>query len=146
MKQLNCSFGLWLAAVVFATGSSISVPLGLSPASEGTEMTAEQRKRNLESFEVVWQTIRDKHWDPKLGGLDWQAVHDQLKPKVESAANMAEARAAMSAMLDRLGQTHFGIMPSDVYGDVDSESSGEATPGADVRVVDGRVLVTSVDP
>jgi carboxyl-terminal processing protease len=49
-------------------------------------------------------------------------------------------------MLDRLGQTHFGIMPSDVYGDVDSESSGEATPGADVRVVDGRVLVTSVDP
>ena len=32
--------------------------------------------KNVESFEVVWKTIRDKHFDPKLGGLDWQAVHD----------------------------------------------------------------------
>ena len=51
--------------------------------------TAEQREKNVESFEVVWRTIRDTHFDPKLGGLDWQAVHDELKPRVENARTMA---------------------------------------------------------
>ena len=36
---------------------------------------------DLDSFEYVWKTVRDKHWDPDLGGLDWQAVHDQFRPK-----------------------------------------------------------------
>lgn len=38
-------------------------------------MTSLQRQQNLDSFEKVWTTVRDRHWDPKLGGLDWQAVH-----------------------------------------------------------------------
>jgi carboxyl-terminal processing protease len=109
-------------------------------------LTPSQQKANLDSFEQVWSTVRDKHWDPKLHGLDWQAIHDELKPKVEAATTMAEARAAMSTMLERLGQTHFGIVASDVYGDVDTPAGGEAGPGIDLRVIDGRVLVTSVDP
>jgi carboxyl-terminal processing protease len=103
------------------------------------------RQSNLDSFEQVWKTVRDKHWDPKLNGVDWQAIHDELKPKVEDAKTMAEARGAIAAMLERLGQTHFGIVPSDIYSDVDADEAGEATPGIDVRVIDGRVLVTAVD-
>jgi len=26
---------------------------------------------DLESFEKVWTTVRDKHWQVKPGGLDW---------------------------------------------------------------------------
>jgi carboxyl-terminal processing protease len=155
MKQLNCSFGLWLAAVVFATGSSISVPLGLSPASEGTEMTAEQRKRNLESFEVVWQTIRDKHWDPKLGGLDWQAVHDELRPKMDKATTSAESRKVLNDMIHRLGQSHFAIIPADAYREINkgskpeektvsTDASREGVPGFTVRIVDGQAVVVKV--
>jgi carboxyl-terminal processing protease len=103
------------------------------------------RQSNLDSFEHVWKTVRDKHWDPKLNGVDWQAVHDELEPKVEGAKTMAEARVAITAMLERLGQTHFGIVPSDIYSDVEADEAGEATPGMDVRVIDGRVLVTSVE-
>ena len=103
------------------------------------------RQSNLDSFEQVWKTVRDKHWDPKLNGVDWQAVHDELRPKVEGAKTMAEARGAISEMLERLGQTHFGIVPSDLYGEVDEAAGGEASPGFDVRVIDGCVLVTSVE-
>ena len=38
---------------------------------------------DLDSFEKVWTTIRDKHWQTKPGGLDWQAIHDEYRPRVE---------------------------------------------------------------
>ena len=69
--------------------------------------TAALRSKNVESFEVVWKTIRDKHFDPKLGGLDWQAVHDTLRPKVEAATTMKDARDLISDAIARLHQTHF---------------------------------------
>jgi carboxyl-terminal processing protease len=107
-------------------------------------VSAEKRAKNIESFEVVWKTIRDKHYDPKLSGLDWQAVHDQIRPKVERAKSMAEARAAMSEAIDRLGQTHFGIIPGDAYEDVESPESGPGEVGLDARIINGRAVVTAV--
>ncbi len=104
-----------------------------------------ERQLNLDSFEKVWRTVRDKHWDPKINGIDWQAVHDELRPKVEAAKTTAEARAVMADMLDRLHQTHFGIIAGDVYSEIGHEG-GAASPGLDVRALDGRLIVTSVEP
>ena len=120
------------------------------------ELSAEQKKKNLESFEVVWQTVRDKHFDPKLGGLDWQAIHDELKPQVESAATAAEARAVMSKMLERLKQSHFAIISADSYKAVSptkekggagsaAEPAGSGSTGMDVRVVGQDALVVRVE-
>lgn len=108
-------------------------------------LTPAQRQANIDSFEHVWQTVRDKHWDPKLGGLDWQAIHDELRPRVERATTMADARAPMSEMLARLKQTHFGIVPAAVYRELEWPGSVDGSPGIDVRVIDGRALVISVD-
>jgi carboxyl-terminal processing protease len=104
-----------------------------------------ERQLNLDSFEKVWQTVRDKHWDPKINGLDWQAIHDELRPKVEAAKSTAEARAVMSAMLERLNQSHFQIIAGYLYTEMSGEA-GEASPGIDVRVLDGHLIVTSVAP
>src|SRR5256885_9468220 len=84
-------------------------------------VTPAEKKLNTASFEKVWRTVRDTHWDPKLGGLDWKAVHDELLPAEQKAETMAEARKAMSDMLGRLHQTHFGIIPADAYQEVDAK-------------------------
>src|SRR5258708_4275705 len=120
---------------------------GAMPAGD---LTPAQKQLNIASFEKVWTTVRDTHWDPKLGGLDWKAVHDDLLPAEEKAETMAEARKAMSDMLARLHQTHFGIIPADAYHEVDDKSPAgggisEGRTGIDVRVVRGQALVTSVD-
>src|ERR1700730_16502636 len=110
------------------------------------ELTPSQKQLNIESFERVWTMVRDTHWDPKFGGVDWQAVHEELRPAVERAQTMAEARKAMSDMLGRLHQSHFAIIPADVYQDVDDKVGGEeGRTGIDVRVVNGDALVTAVD-
>ena len=136
---------LRLAALALLLAGAL--PLPAQPA-----LTPVQRQLNIDSFEMVWQTVRDKHWDPKLGGLDWQAIHDELRPKVEKAATLDEARAVMSDMLGRLKQTHFGIVPGEAYQEMGSSAADDdsgprdASPGIDARVIDSHVLVTSVEP
>ena len=105
----------------------------------------DERQVNLDSFEFVWRAVQDKHWDPKLGGLDWQAVHDELRPAMEKAQTRDQARAVLQDMLSRLHQTHFAILPNDVYSSLDDAGpGGDGTTGIDVRVLDGRAVVTSV--
>jgi len=120
-------------------------------AAAGQTVTPAQRDVNIQSFEKVWTTVSEKHWDPKLGGLDWQAVHDELRPKMEAAKTADEARKVLNDMVGRLKQTHFGIFPGSVYHDLDASSdepekdSGEATPGIDVRILKGHATVTDVE-
>src|SRR5262249_29587900 len=108
------------------------------------KLTAAERSKNVESFEVVWKTIRDKHFDPKLGGLDWQAIHDASRPKVEAATTMKEARDLISAMIDRLHQTHFGIIPAELYKGLDNPDDGPGEIGLAIRLVEGRAVVSAV--
>jgi carboxyl-terminal processing protease len=109
-------------------------------------LTPQQRQLNIQSFEYVWTTVRDKHWQIKPAGLDWQAIHDEFRPKIEAADSMDAARALLNEMLARLHQTHFGIVPAEIYSNVDEARASDTTTGIDVRVVGQQVLVTSVDP
>jgi len=100
---------------------------------------------NLESFDLAWQLVRDRHWDPGMNGVDWDAVKRELRPKVESASSRAEARRTIREMLSRLKQSHFGVVNGEVYQEVsDGGPDGDATAGISVRVLDGEAVVTEV--
>src|SRR6476646_5833757 len=115
-------------------------------AADRYSLTPAERQFNVNSFELVWKTVRDKHWDPQLGGVNWQAVHDELLPKMEKAGNMDKAREVMTSMLERLKQSHFNIVPADVYREMESPGSRDGNPGIDVRVLDNKAIISSVDP
>lgn len=119
----------------------------LGAASGAQTLSSDEKKLNIDSFEFVWTTIRDQYWDPSFGGLNWRGVHDELRPAIERASTMAEARYVMRQMIDRLGKSHFAIIPADVYSDLDEreEGGGSAVTGIDVRVLDGKAIVTGVD-
>jgi carboxyl-terminal processing protease len=114
------------------------------------QLTAQQKQLNIDSFEKVWTTIRDKHWEKKPGGLDWQAIHEEFRPKIEKAETTDAARQVMQAMLGRLKETHFAIIPSAVYDEADngggSHLMGDGSPGIDLRIIDSHAVVTRVDP
>ncbi len=122
-------------------------PLAL--ASPSTAPVSDERRRaNVESFDLVWRTVNDNHFDATLGGVDWPAVRDELRPSIESARTMAEARAVLRDMLARLKQTHFEIMAPDGYQDDDPSSEGgrDGTAGLHARLIDGHMVVTRVEP
>ena len=110
----------------------------------------------LENFDYVWERIRDTHFDPTFNGVDWYAVREELRPRAAECRHIDSLRAVIWNMLGRLGQSHFGLIPSDRY-----ESAGDDAimrrilsaipddvarpgPGIDVRPIDGAVVVTEV--
>jgi carboxyl-terminal processing protease len=109
------------------------------------QLTPQQKQANLASFESVWSTIRDKHWEQNPGGLDWQAIHDEYRPQAEAAASTDAVRAIMREMLGRLRQTHFAIFPSAVYQILDPAGGGGGWPGFEVRVLSGHVIITEME-
>ncbi|MBC7771529.1 MAG: hypothetical protein H7210_03435 [Pyrinomonadaceae bacterium] len=158
-----------------------------APAPARAPYSTRDHQLDLDSFEVVWTTIRDKHWDPTLGGLDWQAVHDELRPKVEQASSRHAARSIMTDMVHRLKQSHFNIVPASAYDSEEIEDSddqavvtndtarspavpansnepkvaenssppqkprserspGEGATGIDLRILEGKAVVTRVTP
>ena len=110
------------------------------------QMSPQERSVQLESFEHVWKTVRDKHWDVRPGGLDWQKVHDELRPKADKATNASEIRALMSEMLARLKQSHFKVITSVAYKDLDLDSAwGIGEPGFEARVLGDKAYVVKVE-
>jgi carboxyl-terminal processing protease len=81
--------------------------------------------------------------------VDWEAVRAELRPKIERAESMGEAREVITEMIDRLGQSHFGIIPESTYEAMEEDPEvpiGDGVSGIDVRVVEGRALVVAVEP
>lgn len=139
----------WLAGGFLAVSALLT---GCAGQPAVAPLTAEQRAQNAASFDQVWTTIKDQHFDPTLGGLDWQAVKTELRPKAEAATTMDGARAAMTAMIAKLGQSHFGIIPASSYDAVAIDKGEGKKPDAEpgesgihLREVGGRALVVRVD-
>jgi carboxyl-terminal processing protease len=141
---------LCLAGFLCGQGTTTATSASPSGSTTAKTYTAAQKQLNIASFEKIWTTIRDKHWEKNPGGLDWQAIHEEYRPKVEKAESMEAARGVMHDMLARLKQTHFGIIPGAVYEEADpqtgAEVGGDGSPGIDLRVLNGRAVVTRVDP
>ena len=112
------------------------------------QLTPKQKADNLASFEVVWRTVRDRHPDPKLNGLDWQAIHDSTKPAIESAQSMQDVRRILTTMLDKLQSSHYAIIPGELYKEIDNSSADEkqGSPGIVPVIIGGKAVVGSVEP
>ena len=98
-------------AACLAGGLAYCAVAELQEAPRASRPAQDQRQRNLESFDLVWRTIRDRHYDPELGGVDWEAAREKYRPMVEASPSVAEARGHMQAMIDLLGQSHMVIIP-----------------------------------
>jgi carboxyl-terminal processing protease len=61
---------------------------------------------NQADFDQVWELVRDRFYDPRLNGLDWQEERARFRPQAASARSQEEAAAAINAMLARLGASH----------------------------------------
>jgi carboxyl-terminal processing protease len=121
---------------------------GCASSTPPPSLTPDEQRLNVESFDLVWSTVRDRHFDPALGGLDWNAVRAELRPRVEQATTVDEVRDVLSDLVGRFKQSHFQILPAELYAPADAGSGGVmgGTTGLDARVIDGLALVTRVTP
>jgi carboxyl-terminal processing protease len=71
----------------------------------------------VDSFELVWSTLRDQYWDPGMAGLNWRLIHDSYLPKVKAAPDLDAARRLMDEMIHKLPSSHLALIPAEAYGE-----------------------------
>ena len=117
-----------------------AVPAGIPGAAPSS---ADVRQ---ETFDLVWRTVKEKHFDPTLGGLDWDKVREQYAPRAAAAKSDAEFYDVLRQMLGELHQSHFNIIPPEAVVEDDSPEPKGGGIGVDLRLVDGQPMITSVEP
>ncbi len=125
----------------------LAAALALAACAHRPPRVPYDRAVGLETFDAAWRIVYETHFDTTFNGVDWVALRDALRPRAERAGSREALRAVIRAMLDRLGESHFALIPREAADTLDP-SGGAAvrgTTGLDVRLVDGRLLVTRVD-
>lgn len=98
----------------------------------------------LASFDRAWQVVYETHFDTTFNGVDWRALREELRPRAVGAPQDT-VRVVIRTMLARLNQSHFSLIDRETADDP-TGGGGGGTAGLDVRLLDGRIVVTAVDP
>jgi carboxyl-terminal processing protease len=117
-----------------------SVPAGVPG---GIVVSTEVRQ---ETFDIVWRTVKEKHFDPTHGGVDWDKVREQYAPRASAAKSDSEFYGVLRPMLGELQQSHFNIIPPEAVVEDDSPEPKGGAIGIDLRLVDGQPMITRVVP
>ena len=130
---------------------ALALACGLAACAVAPEvpvLTPDERRLEIASFDHVWSTVRDKHFDPALAGLDWDALRAELRPRVEQAQTRDQVRDVLGDLVGRFRQSHFQILPAELYepAAAGSPRAADGTPGVEARVIGGSALVTRVTP
>lgn len=149
------------------------------PAKTNKALPAQSRKadpgdaaRRRETFQLVWQTVKDQHFDPTFGGLNWDAVRNEFALRVAQTQSDRELHWLLQEMLNRLGQSHFVIIPPENIPVISPEepepAEGDEAPeeevpelpsedginvteqltngiGIDLRIINGAAVISRVD-
>lgn len=66
----------------------------------------------LAVFDALWRTVRDEYFDPRLGGLDWDAIRREWRPKAAAAQTQAELYLdVLFPVLDQIRSSHIVLTP-----------------------------------
>jgi carboxyl-terminal processing protease len=109
----------------------------------------------LASFDSAWSIIYRTHFDTTFNGVDWPAVRDELRPRAKAATTTAALRSVINDMLEKLGESHFALIPKEIADtlnpttdstETEEDSVGTGDLGLDVRLIGGDIVVTGVEP
>lgn len=140
--------GLLTATAACGAGGGTPASRAPDPAAVPERVSAEEA---VEVFDSAWSRIYHTYYDTTFNGIDWVAVGDELRPAARDAGTADSLRAVITTMLERLGESHFVVVPARVADALDPDSvrgtAGEpGDVGVAIRVVDGALVVTAVRP
>lgn len=92
-------------------------------------------KDRIEVFETIWKTINDNYYNSSFNGVDWVAVRERYRPRIDPAKTEPEFYALIKQMVRELHDLHTAFMtPTDQSLDT----------GLSVNQVEGKVAIMRV--
>jgi carboxyl-terminal processing protease len=139
-----------MAAVLVVTGACApgAVSVAARPVTSDTPIDSALA---VATFDSAWSIINRTYYDSTFRGIDWPGVRSELRPRAAASRTVVELRATIRAMLARMGESHFGLIPAEIAratagDDEDESASGEpGDVGIEVRIVEGAPVAWRVD-
>lgn len=100
----------------------------------------------IASYDTVWQTVNEHHYDSTFGGLDWNEIHDRYYDLVYNVEDDSDFIKIVNKMLAELKLSHYAVFHMKEYATSGSPLISEGSIGLDIRLLDNRVVITSVMP
>lgn len=135
-----------LLAALLSLGAAVSQAQAPAQTVTAAAPTAATTSIRQEAFEMVWTTVKEKHFDPAFGGVDWNKIRELYAPKVAAVKSDQELYSLLQAMLGELHQSHFSIIPPEAVVADDSKEPKGGGVGLDIRLIDGQVIISKVEP
>lgn len=101
-------------------------------------------KDRAEIFEIVWRTINETYYDPTFRGVDWQAVRERYRPRMEAAPNDQEFYGQFEVMLAELRDSHTSFSAPPPPGTPPDGQPGSL--GLSLVEIEGQTVVSEVEP
>jgi carboxyl-terminal processing protease len=144
-------FSLWssllrcLAASCFLllafTGCS-SVPRAYT---EPAPLSADARTAlNLKVHDAVWQLVKDKHFDPNFGGVNWDAMRTKYRTAAADAKNDAELYRILEHLCRELRESHLVPLPPQRTFEI--RTARHMAVGMGWMALEGRQVITDIIP
>lgn len=133
---------LLLASIAAAQSNPALQFAASSLNADDSKSAAEIRK---ETFDIVWRTVKEKHFDPTLGGVDWQKVREKYEPRVSTLNDNNALYSLLQEMLGELHQSHFNIIPPEAIVADDVKEPPIGGVGIDVRILDNQAVIIQVE-
>lgn len=136
LPGLICVLAFLLLAFPFSRGRSSDARPGF--------VSTETKEGRLAVFDNVWDTIDDRYYDPKFGGVDWTGRSTAYRQAAASAKNSRELYAVLRRMIGTLNDPHTRVYPPEEK--FDWWRPRFVTIGVVVREIEGTPTVVQVDP
>ena len=105
-----------------------------------------QTADNLKSFDMVWKTVNESHFDPTFGGIDWKAMRDRYHPQIVSSSGIEDFNRITNNMLFELRLSHLLVATEKMLKTYMPTLFSEGTVGIDVRWMQNKVVITKINP
>ncbi|HIK82400.1 MAG TPA: hypothetical protein EYF93_05825 [Planctomycetes bacterium] len=90
---------------VTASGSSVALTFA-------RKFPVDMLARRRAVFDEAWATMRDRFYDPKMKGLDWQALGDRYREIAVARRDPTEFASIINRMIGELNSSHQRFTPA----------------------------------
>lgn len=153
------TIGIRAAVVVGLLGLTGTACAPRGPAGAAAPEAPYDSVLGVATFDRAWEIIHDTHFDTTFNGVDWVALREELRPRAEAAGSTDALRRVIRAMIGRLRQSHFSLIPQQFADtlaptggggggsgdDADAPDVETGDVGLDVRLLDDDLVVTQVE-
>jgi carboxyl-terminal processing protease len=145
-KKLIFTASLVLGALFCAIDGSAQIPVAPETVIGAAVPDGNGDGVRRQTFDIVWRAVKEKHFDPNLGGVDWDGVRRRFEPRVALVKTDQELYRLLQEMLGELRQSHFNIIPPNAFIPDDQKAPSAGGIGIDLRLVGGQAVISRVDP